>query len=64
MNYVQTEPSAPSSNWQTSLFFALLLHTLLLGGLYYLNSENPSAIIPNALIDWLGDDAETTVVDP
>lgn len=53
MNYVQTDSPAPP-NWQASLFFALLLHILLVGGLYYLNSENPGAIIPPSLLDWLG----------
>lgn len=53
MNYVQTESPTPP-NWLASLFFALLLHLLLVGGLYYLNSENPSAIIPSPLLDWLG----------
>jgi len=52
MNYVQTETPTPP-NWQASLLFAILLHLLLIGGLYYLNSENPSAIIPS-LLSWLG----------
>ena len=43
MNYVQTETPTPP-NWQASLLFAILLHLLLIGGLYYLNSENPSTI--------------------
>lgn len=62
MNYVQTEIPAPP-NWQASLLFAILLHILLLGGLYYLNSENPSAIIPTSVIDLLGH-TEITKVDP
>ncbi len=63
MNYVQTETPNPS-NWQTSLLFALLLHALLIGGLYYLNSENPSAIISTPLTDWLGYSAEIAPLDP
>ncbi len=62
MNYVQTEPPT-QSNWQTSLIFALLLQALLLGGLYYLNSENPSTILPTSIVDWLETNKEITFVD-
>jgi len=51
MNYVKTE--TPTPRWQPSLLFAILLHLLLIGGLYYLNSENPSAIIPSSLLNLL-----------
>ena len=60
MNYHQLAKKDNASQWK-ALFFAFLIHFVLLGGLYYFNAEDPSAIIPDFVLELLDNTEEVAI---
>ena len=61
MNYHQLEKKENASKWK-ALFFAFCIHFALLGGLYYINVEDPTAIIPDFVLELFDNGAEEVAV--
>jgi len=51
MNYAKIEKRDRASG-RRMFFLSCLLHALLLGGIYYLNTDNPTEIIPDFVTEW------------
>ena len=61
MNYHQLEKKENVSKWK-ALFFAFFIHFALLGGLYYVNAEDPTAIIPDFVLELFDNGSKNVAV--
>lgn len=60
MNYSRIEKK-DRANWRKTFFLSCLLHIALLAGIYYLNAEMPSSILPDFVLEWFPVEAENNV---
>jgi len=60
MNYAKIEKRDKAKR-RRIFFLSCIIHLGLLGGIYYLNAEDPTSIFPDFVAEWLSEESEDKV---